>query len=905
MKNKIVLFVLMIIPASILFAGNIPQPDFEVFWPTDRGSNHQITSGFNEPRVNHENKIHGSTDIDGIITDPVYSLGDGIVEEVVNDLDNDEDKSTVYTNPNYAGVNDAKKRAQGNYIDINHGGGWKSSYRHLKYNSILPSRDSEVVGGAQIAEMGNTGSVYSEHGDGSHLDIHVTHNGEEVDLEKIFSNRDKNKDECDGKDEIWKKILGIIGVAHDPNIMYGPDGSISAGQTLTYTVEFENEGEGIAYGVYVADILDTDIDDSSVIVSNCKRINYLTSSETAATFEYEYDDDTRLLTVYMDNEGEVGSRQGGKFDITVSAKGSMASGASITNYATVYFPSVPEETRTNSIVSVVPNQTQLVYSGDTTVPQHETAIFKATLTKLDSAELANQVIVFTINNTSYTAITNSSGTATVYPEIHLDQNIFNISVEYAGDGYYYLPSNTSASLDVTSPIPFPEISGASAVLATDASVTWVWNSTDAAVVSGYRIFSKADNTLLQELDKATTSWLESGLTPNTKYQRYIKPYNDYGQGTAAQMEAVTPAQAPANFKTSTDGRHCVVLSWDKSAAAGYKIKRTMDGSTWSAVADLEQDVNTYCNSGLSLATTYQYSICAYNISGIDTGNVYATAGTQPLPAGITLIHANTSGQQEQKADNLSFGEVKVLLPEGAVPCDGYIIIDANAKNSAAPAMRAKLVVGADKLKLKNKILMEDSIVDLKYYDIGGSTVSVFNKPMTLTLAYPDTDNNEIIDNTAPPVRAEGLRILNFDEASQEWVQVSPEYALDKAAKTVSVQINHFSMFALVSVIAPSSDLDNVKVFPNPYKPGSGGEFDRTSYGAGIVFKDLTAKADINIFNIAGELVAEFSEADGDGLVVWNAQNNSGEKVASGVYIYYIVNPDNRAQKKIGKIAIIK
>ncbi len=55
-------------------------------------------------------------------------------------------------------------------------------------------------------------------------------------------------------------------VAHDPNIKYGPQGHVLAGQTLDYRVEYENEGEGIAYGVYFIDTLDEDLDTSSLTI---------------------------------------------------------------------------------------------------------------------------------------------------------------------------------------------------------------------------------------------------------------------------------------------------------------------------------------------------------------------------------------------------------------------------------------------------------------------------------------------------------------------------------------------------------------------------------------------------------------------------------------------------------------
>jgi hypothetical protein len=110
---------------------------------------------------------------------------------------------------------------------------------------------------------------------------------------------------------------------------------------------------------------------------------------------------------------------------------------------------------------------------------------------------------------------------------------------------------------------------------------------------------------------------------------------------------------------------------------------------------------------------------------------------------------------------------------------------------------------------------------------------------------------------------------------------------------------------IVIQVGASSSLDNVKVYPNPYKPGTGGIYDNSSLGEGIVFSNLTPNANIKIFNIAGELVAEFNETNGDGKYLWDTRNSKGEKVASGVYIYYIKNPADGKQKAKGRIVIIR
>jgi len=97
----------------------------------------------------------------------------------------------------------------------------------------------------------------------------------------------------------------------------------------------------------------------------------------------------------------------------------------------------------------------------------------------------------------------------------------------------------------------------------------------------------------------------------------------------------------------------------------------------------------------------------------------------------------------------------------------------------------------------------------------------------------------------------------------------------------------------------------VKVFPNPYMPGSGGDFDDPIGPPGIVFEFLTSNVRLLVLNLAGEKVHEHEERGGIGAYRWNAKNDRGERVASGVYIYRIENLDDDSDVKRGKLAIIR
>jgi hypothetical protein len=97
-------------------------------------------------------------------------------------------------------------------------------------------------------------------------------------------------------------------------------------------------------------------------------------------------------------------------------------------------------------------------------------------------------------------------------------------------------------------------------------------------------------------------------------------------------------------------------------------------------------------------------------------------------------------------------------------------------------------------------------------------------------------------------------------------------------------------------------------FPNPFRPA---QVSQTT----ICFttRESVAERNIDIYNLAGELVhtAQESEIFLGGIdpqnrrvykYQWDGRNDSGERVASGIYIY-VVNADG--DRKTGKLAVIK
>jgi hypothetical protein len=126
--------------------------------------------------------------------------------------------------------------------------------------------------------------------------------------------------------------------AKDPNAKYGPVGDLLPGEAVSYTVTYENVGQGIAYGVYVEDRLSEHFDENTLVIGMGGL--YLPTSRTI------------LWEI-----GELGPHgsptASGSVTFTAQLRTGLPGGTPIVNQAVVYFPSVPEETPTNPVVNVI------------------------------------------------------------------------------------------------------------------------------------------------------------------------------------------------------------------------------------------------------------------------------------------------------------------------------------------------------------------------------------------------------------------------------------------------------------------------------------------------------------------------------------------------------------------------
>jgi len=185
-----------------------------------------------------------------------------------------------------------------------------------------------------------------------------------------------------------------------------------------------------------------------------------------------------------------------------------------------------------------------------------------------------------------------------------------------------------------------------------------------------------------------------------------------------------------------------------------------------------------------------------------------------------------------------------------------------------------------------------------------STTSLQN--LTVTLRYSLADLGDY---------PEAALSLGYYDTIAGWVALPS--SVNTAAKTVTASAraanNKYAVIKAVSsgggggIGGPGGGSGiPAKVYPNPYRPGSGGNFDDSTLGAGIVFAGLGAGGSfsLTIVDLAGQLIYQKSgTADSEGRYLWDTKSASGAETATGVYIYYVKGGSGEPRK--GKFAILR
>ncbi|MFN3648483.1 MAG: fibronectin type III domain-containing protein [Armatimonadota bacterium] len=182
-------------------------------------------------------------------------------------------------------------------------------------------------------------------------------------------------------------------------------------------------------------------------------------------------------------------------------------------------------------------------------------------------------------------------------------------------------SNEASVETASGPPSAPDQLQAEAVSSTSISLTWRDTS---ANESGFRIERKTGNgsfTQVATVDANVTSYLDTGLSPGTRYTYRVRAVNAAGSSAFSNEASATtssaPPPAPDRLAARALSSRRVELTWrDRSTnEESFEVERRLENGTFQRVAVLPPNTTRYEDQGLEPETVYFYRVRAVNAGG--------------------------------------------------------------------------------------------------------------------------------------------------------------------------------------------------------------------------------------------------------------------------------------------------
>ncbi|MBN2181846.1 MAG: fibronectin type III domain-containing protein [Sedimentisphaerales bacterium] len=197
---------------------------------------------------------------------------------------------------------------------------------------------------------------------------------------------------------------------------------------------------------------------------------------------------------------------------------------------------------------------------------------------------------------------------------------------------------------------------ATALSSTEIGLSWVDNSSNEA---GFNI-ERWNGVVFVEIATVganVTTFIDSGLSEGTTYTYRVCAYNSAGASSYSNEASATtpggtilPPAAPTGLTAIAVSSSQINLSWTDNSnnETGFGIEWSTDDVSFSWLADVGANVETYSDIGLEPSTTYYYRVYSYN-SVYESGYSNMASGTtfaykpprwcvRPVPIGVSTGH---------------------------------------------------------------------------------------------------------------------------------------------------------------------------------------------------------------------------------------------------------------------------
>ncbi|MCE7065985.1 fibronectin type III domain-containing protein [Dyadobacter sp. CY326] len=203
--------------------------------------------------------------------------------------------------------------------------------------------------------------------------------------------------------------------------------------------------------------------------------------------------------------------------------------------------------------------------------------------------------------------------------------------------FFFLISITQLAAQVVVVPKAPAALTATAVSATQINLTWTDNATNETGFELERSLDGLKFVKIADVAANVKTFQNTGLAASTKYWFRILAKNTAAKSAYSNIASATTLLlapvAPENLTATAVSISQINLTWADASnnESGFQLERSLDGKTFSKIADLAANAVTFQNTGLAPATDYFYRIRAINAAGNSPYSDIVSAKTQNIP----------------------------------------------------------------------------------------------------------------------------------------------------------------------------------------------------------------------------------------------------------------------------------
>ncbi len=298
----------------------------------------------------------------------------------------------------------------------------------------------------------------------------------------------------------------------------------------------------------------------------------------------------------------------------------------------------------------------------------------------------------------------------------------------AGSAYAHIVNAKTQENPVVTKPDTPKNLVAAAISSSQINLAWTDTTTNG---DGFDIERSTDNLTwgnLVSVGATITTYTVTGLTANTKYYFRVRAQNKGGTSNwsnvaEANTLPVSP-DAPKNLTAVAVSSSQINLVWVDATTneTGFELEQSIDGKSFTKIADVGANMTTYQNTGLTANTKYYYRVRAINPAGASAYSNIAEATT------LTAL-----GAPDNLMGTATGNSVSLVWRDNASIETGFEL--ERAINGASFEKLGSLA--ANSIAYKDEHLRAQSRYTYRIRAVNGSTTSAFSNTATVSIIITD------------------------------------------------------------------------------------------------------------------------------------------------------------------------